>query len=369
MVRFKGFAEHRCTRTALAVAMIFSLIAVVSAQRYYDAFRRGMAAIDQKRWAEAARELRAAADEKPDTGERVRLYGVQFEYYLPHYFLGVALFQQGDWQGAVQAFNAADQAGPVKKNAVFYKRLQDLSREASAKSMIARVSTTTSTTTTAPPSPPPTTTTTIAPAGPAPSTTTSAPAADLSAPVREAEQAVQKAIAERQAVDALPDLDVLRQLDASFARADRTARTDLDAAVARIDSGRRGNAADLREAVTKAQSALGGFQQARQLADADVKRITSELIAATKPYFAGQYAAAKTALARLNYPGGRFAAQLRLFRGAVAYALYSLDRQRDETLRREAETNVRECRRLATTFKPDPRAFSPKFIQFFSAIK
>ena len=58
--------------------------------------------------------------------------------------------------------------------------------------------------------------------------------------------------------------------------------------------------------------------------------------------------------------------QVRLFRAASAYALFITGGERDQKLRQEAETYVRECRRLAGAgFKPDPRAFSPRFVQFF----
>jgi hypothetical protein len=55
-----------------------------------------------------------------------------------------------------------------------------------------------------------------------------------------------------------------------------------------------------------------------------------------------------------------------LFRAASAYALFITGGQRDQKLRQEAEANVRECRRLSTSgFKPDAKAFSPRFVQFF----
>ncbi|HXT19891.1 MAG TPA: hypothetical protein VN923_03995, partial [Thermoanaerobaculia bacterium] len=46
-----------------------------------EAYKRGIAAIEQKRWAEAATQLRLAIAEKPEAGS---LLGV-FRRYTPHY--------------------------------------------------------------------------------------------------------------------------------------------------------------------------------------------------------------------------------------------------------------------------------------------
>ncbi len=185
--------------------------------------------------------------------------------------------------------------------------------------------------------------------------------------VTAAEESVQRATADRDAVNRLQDLPTLRQLDPALARADTAGRTDLTEATNKLDSGRRGNAGDLERATALARQAATEFEQVAQLAAAAVSRVTNELIAATTPYFSGDYAAARVALGRLNYLSGRFAVQWHLFRAASAYALYLLSGQRDEALRLEADTNARECRRLAgAAFKPDPKAFSPRFIEFFN---
>ena len=167
----------------------------------------------------------------------------------------------------------------------------------------------------------------------------------------------------------LVDIAALRQIDPNLARREAAARKALDEATRLLESGQRGNPSDLREAVRQAQLALSGVQETRRLAAAAVTRVTTELVAATRPYFTGDYAAATAALARLKYPPSRFATQLGLFKAAASYALYALDNERDQTLRREAEANVRECRRIAPGLKPDPETFSPRFIQFFVATK
>ena len=147
-------------------------------------------------------------------------------------------------------------------------------------------------------------------------------------------------------------------------------RENLDKAVARLESGQRGNISDLNDVARLAQSASASFEQVGQRVQNIVRQVTTELVTATRPYFAGNYAAAKAALDSLNYPDGRFKAQLRLFRAATTYSLYALDGERNEALRRDAEANIREYRRLTPSAPaPDPSAFSLRFIQFFNSTR
>src|SRR6185436_10660144 len=71
----------------------------------------GIAAFEQKRWEEAARLMRDAIAEHPQAG--AGLLGMR--RYTPHYFLGVALAEQGDCRGAVEALDAAEKQGKLGK--------------------------------------------------------------------------------------------------------------------------------------------------------------------------------------------------------------------------------------------------------------
>jgi hypothetical protein len=81
-----------------------------------DAFRRGMAAVEAKRWDEAARLMQQAAAENPKEGGQVKLYGMRFETYLPHYYLGLAEFQRGDCAAALAAWRASEAQGAVARS-------------------------------------------------------------------------------------------------------------------------------------------------------------------------------------------------------------------------------------------------------------
>ena len=158
----------------------------------------------------------------------------------------------------------------------------------------------------------------------------------------------------------------MRRIDAEVSRLETRAHADLDLARRRLDAGRRGTTNEVSEAVSLAHSATSGFERARQLSDEGRARLLASLVSASTLYFTGRYAAARAELGKLDYSVGFPGVQVRLFRAATAYALFVSGGERDQRLRQEAEANIRDCRRLAAAgFKPDPKAFSPRFVQFF----
>ncbi len=67
----------------------------VSSVNYQDNFREAVRALDFRNWDEAIRRLNTAIDQRPDEGgQSVLIYGMRTEEYLPHYHLGVALYQK-----------------------------------------------------------------------------------------------------------------------------------------------------------------------------------------------------------------------------------------------------------------------------------
>ena len=123
------------TRPWAIVVGVATLLAIGTATTlnaqsgFQDAFRDGMAAFEQRRWAAAATQFQRAAQLKPESGENVRLYGMRFESYLPQFFLGRALYELGDLSGAVRAFDASEQASAVKGTR-YYQALQNQRRDA-----------------------------------------------------------------------------------------------------------------------------------------------------------------------------------------------------------------------------------------------
>ncbi len=91
-----------------------------------EAFKKGIAATDLKKWAEAVEHLRAAVAENPqESEERVFLSGVFSRPYLPHFYLGWALFNQGSdhCEEALEHWQVSRQQGVIE---TFKRQHQDL---------------------------------------------------------------------------------------------------------------------------------------------------------------------------------------------------------------------------------------------------
>ena len=107
----------------LTAALVIGLPAFVyppTAMAQDDAYKRGLEALDKKRWAEAADQMQRAID--ADRNETARrkfriggfgpFGGTEFPY-LPHYFLGEALIAQNNCAGAVVAYAESERQAVV----------------------------------------------------------------------------------------------------------------------------------------------------------------------------------------------------------------------------------------------------------------
>ena len=101
----------------VAVVLLLCLVSSpAAAAGYEEPFRDGMAALDQKKWGVAAASFRQAIASNPNEGGRqIRVYGTWLLDYLPHYYLGVALFQLGDADGAAHAWGESRRQGAIRR--------------------------------------------------------------------------------------------------------------------------------------------------------------------------------------------------------------------------------------------------------------
>jgi hypothetical protein len=109
---------RRVWRASLVTAVATVAIGIgVSAQQADDVFRRGIQARDDRQWQQMAQRMREAIalrqQESTDKiGARLGFGGTE---YLPYYFLGEALFRQGDCAGAINAWTNSERQGIVQK--------------------------------------------------------------------------------------------------------------------------------------------------------------------------------------------------------------------------------------------------------------
>ncbi len=77
-------------------------------------YQEAVDAIDDGDFAKAREKLEEAIAEEPTSQARVRTYGMRFVPYLPHYYLGEALYQLGDCEAALAAWDEALAQGVVQ---------------------------------------------------------------------------------------------------------------------------------------------------------------------------------------------------------------------------------------------------------------
>ncbi len=353
--------------------LILLLLATAEARAdYKDSYRKGMEALDRKRWDEVARYMREAIGENPTEGERIKLYGLRFETYLPHFHLGAAYLNLGNCDLATKSFETSRTQGAIRNHPKWPELLDGLkSCEGSGPASKA-------------PSPAATvTTTTTLKAGP--------DAAQLAQAVQAAEGAVAGAEESGRAVTQLaadPRLSPVWSREPELGRAEAEGREALATARTRLDAGRRGSdlvvLGEAREQATRARDRLERVRstaerkrESLQTTPTPVTPTTTlkpapgevgapaDLMAGAQAYFAGRYDEAVRLLEPAVGLRGRAGVQARLLRAAARHALYRAGGEKDAVLRRQAADDVTASRRADPSLVPDSAAFSPQFLDFF----
>ena len=107
------------SRVALALLAVALASPAWAAREWYDYYLQARDHdIPDKRWADCVANVREALRLRPTPGTNLQTYGLQFVEYVPHYYLGVCLFEQQDYLGATEAFNLAEQQGAIKKTSL-----------------------------------------------------------------------------------------------------------------------------------------------------------------------------------------------------------------------------------------------------------
>jgi hypothetical protein len=152
------------------LTLVLLLLAAPAPADYKDSFKKGIDAYDRKRWDEVVKHMREAIGENPAEGERIKLYGLRFEMYFPHFYLGAAYLNLGKCPEAVGEFKLSESQGAIRSSPRYAQLVDGLK---SCEAM-----TPTTTTTTMPPAPirPPTPVpTTLAPPPPPTTMASTAP--------------------------------------------------------------------------------------------------------------------------------------------------------------------------------------------------
>jgi hypothetical protein len=123
----------------LGLVCVWAIPSLATAQD--DAFKLGLQARGDKKWAEVVRHMQTAlkADAQESTRKVGSRLGVGGTEYLPHFFLGEAYYNQQDCGGAVTEWSISEQQGAVKSKPEFLGTIKTGSQACAAKGVLLAV--------------------------------------------------------------------------------------------------------------------------------------------------------------------------------------------------------------------------------------
>jgi tetratricopeptide (TPR) repeat protein len=109
-------------RLAMALLLI-SLPAFAAPEKWWEAYARGIAAVNARNYKVAAEALQKSIAEMPNEGTNVRTRR-ELITYVPHFWLGIARFNLGDPDGALREWRISEEQGVVARTE-YYARMKD----------------------------------------------------------------------------------------------------------------------------------------------------------------------------------------------------------------------------------------------------
>ncbi len=109
----------------LAAALGLGLYAPAAlADFWYVHYAQAEKALVNEEWSEAIEQLQQALERKGDSGAKVKTYGMNFISYFPHLKLGIAYFELGELDAALQAFETEELLEAIDKSAAGRSELE-----------------------------------------------------------------------------------------------------------------------------------------------------------------------------------------------------------------------------------------------------
>ncbi len=293
-------------RRLVLVLALLSCALPATAGDYRRSYLDGVKALERGQWAEAARLLGAAVAERPQEQARARLVGAIPEPYLPHHYLGVAYFNQQQCEQALAHWEISERQGAVRS------------------------------------------------------------LADLVAQARRGRATCEARLATPTDAEKAPEAPGPEVAGPEVAARDQPARPEPAA----------GDPAPSPPATPPTETPVGSVPEpaAASPATASPAPISTSrkpplpagVLEAAQAYFDGDYRRAVELLER-PAPGAAERARFysALFRSAARHALFLLGGETESDLLAAAVEDLREARRLNSSFAPHPDAFSPRYVELF----
>jgi len=110
----------------LAVSLILVCTVSIAAAEWYKDYEAGLEHIKKGRYGEAVPRLQSAIAQKHQEGLNIKFYGMKFDDYFPHYYLGKAYFLQKNYQSALKEFDISSSQGEIQRNRNLFQNLSEL---------------------------------------------------------------------------------------------------------------------------------------------------------------------------------------------------------------------------------------------------
>jgi len=113
-------------RPTLLLLILFGFIAIPAYAEWFKDYESAMDSVKKNQWAAAIPKLQAAISSKNEEGSNIKFYGMKFGDYFPHFYLGLAYFNQQNYQGAITEFETSERFGAIQKKSDLYARLNNV---------------------------------------------------------------------------------------------------------------------------------------------------------------------------------------------------------------------------------------------------
>lgn len=106
-------------RAFAVVLLVFAAFAASAAEEGWgDIYEKGQAAAERRDWA-ATRDLMQKAIAAKPVEQNPAVFKKKSFVYVPHFWLGIALFQLGDFDGAAREFTTSESQGVIRNTSFF----------------------------------------------------------------------------------------------------------------------------------------------------------------------------------------------------------------------------------------------------------
>jgi hypothetical protein len=109
-------------RLALVLLLLASTVSAAP-EKWWDAYSRGVTAVNSRNYKVAADALQKSIAEMPTEGTNVRTRK-ELITYVPHFWLGIAKFNLGDADGALREWRISEEQGVVARTE-YYAKMKD----------------------------------------------------------------------------------------------------------------------------------------------------------------------------------------------------------------------------------------------------